>query len=435
MAPSDSETAGTPGAGPDAPSTGVPGHLTWYVGLLLIALPLAGFFDSFATTFRYTMITYVRKDFGVSFGEFVNLFTWVYLGSCLAFVPRVLADVFGRRVMLWITTAGLCFLQWLVGLARTPGEYIALMTLLAVFYKSDIWLLVISEEAPPRHRGLCAAITVAPAACGALVLGELVRRMGDEQGAWREVARFPIWGVIASIPLFFLVRETHHFREGRLDPAGRRRRRRLDLVWMPFRSGLIRPLLVMSALKMLFTGGVVVAMALLGTEYLRVDNGFGPEVVGRVVQMEVGAIMAAWVAAGFLSDRIGRHVSLYLFGGLYIAALLSLALLPKGSTFVIAAYVTQIFAGVAVFAILRVATMELFPNECRSIGTAWTDLFMTVFAAVTARLLGWVTASTIRAEHGVSLSACIIALALIVPLVLPLFSLLRETRGQALEEV
>ena len=399
---------------------------------LLVCLSLAGFFDSFATSFRYTMITYVREDFKVTFGFMVNMFTWVYLGSCLSFVPRVLADICGRKIILWTTMAGLCFLQWLVGLARTPYEYVALLLLLAVFYKSDIWLLVMSEEAPPRHRGLCAALTVAFSGCGALVLGELVHHMGAAPDAWRSVARFPLWGVFASLPVILFMRETSHFCQMR---SGLARRAGLRLMFAPFRRAFIKPLVVMSILKMLFAGGAIVTMALLGTEYLRVDNGFGPELIGRIVQLEVLAIMASWVVAGFLSDRIGRHACLYLFGALYVVALLQLALLPKGSTGVVIAYITQISAGIGVFAILRVATMELFPNDCRATASAWTDLFTTLFAAATARILGSITTPGTPGEHPIALSKCIIAVAVSVPLILPWFALLRETRGRRLEEV
>jgi len=412
---------------------GVPDHLTWYLVLLIAFLGLAGFFDSFATTFRYAMMTYVRAGFEMDFGPMVGMYRWVYLGSCLAFVPRVLADVWGRKAMLWTTMAGLCFLQWLVGFARTATEYIFLITVLSVFYKSDIWQLVISEEAPPRHRGLYAAVTAVLSACGGVALGGLVRQMGEDNAeAWRDVARFPVWGLFAGIPVVFFMRETRHFRATKLRRDGRIG---LDLLAAPFRRAYRRPLVVLSIMKVFFAGGAIVAISLLGTEYLRVDNGFGPATVGRVVQYEVVAIMAAWLSAGYLSDRLGRHLCLYVFGGLYVAALLNMALLPKGSNGVVIAFVVQIFASMAVFAILRVATMELFPNDFRAIGSAWTDLFMTMFAAGTATLLGYLTHKTDAGTYRIDLSTCIIAAAAVALMVLPLFALLRETHGRRLEEV
>jgi len=416
------------------PAGTVPDRLTPYLVFLLVCLSLAGFFDSFATSFRYTMLTYVREDFQVSFASMADLFTWVYLGSCLSFIPRALADVLGRRIMLWTTMVALCGLQWVLGFARTPYEYTLMLVFLAVFYKSDIWMLIMSEEAPPKHRGLFAALTVAISASGVLVLGELVRQMGPATDAWRDVARFPIWGLFASIPVLLFMRETHHFR-GLRSSATSKRYTSLRLLGAPFRRQFVKPLIVMSLLKMLFGGGAIVTMALIGTEYLRVDNGFPRELVGRIVQLDVLAIMAAWAIAGFLSDRIGRHRCLYLFGAIYVAALLHLALLPKGSMGVVIAHVAQCFAGIGVFSILRVATMELFPNDCRATGSAWTELLMTLFAAATARALSSITASTASAEHGVALSTCIIAVAVGVPFVLPFFALVRETRGQKLEEV
>ena len=426
---SSTDRVGSPDSGA---APGVPERLTRYLMLLLVFLALVGFFDTFATSFRYTMITYVRKDFGLSFSSMVNLFTWVYLGSCLSFIPRVLADVYGRRIMLCVTMAALCLFQWLIGFARTPFEYGMLLTLLAVFYKSDIWMLVMSEEAPPRQRGLFSAVTVAMGVCGALVLGELVRRMGPAADAWREIARFPIWGLFASIPLFFFVRETQHFRHRKsVNPKGAG----LRLLMAPFRRQYLKPLVVLSVMKMLLPAGAIVTMALLGTEYLRVDNGFGPEIVGRIVQGEILAGMGSWLVVGCLSDRIGRHSCLYLFGAFYVISLLCLALLPKGSTGVIIAFISQIFGATGVYAILRLATMELLPNDCRATGSAWTDLFMTLFAVLTTRTLGFITQPTARGEHWVSLSTCIIVVALGVLCVLPLFRFLRETRGQKLEEV
>ena len=436
MSPSKSQegTANAPLRVDRAPDSGsgVPERLTGYLLFLLLCLALAGFFDSFATSFRYTMLTYVREDFEVAFGSMVNMFTWVYLGSCLSFGVRALADVCGRKMLLWTTMAGLCLLQWILGFTRTPHQYIAVLTLLALFYKSDIWLLVMSEEAPPRHRGLCTALTVAISGSGALALGELIRRMGTATDAWREVARFPIWGLLALVPVLFFMRETRHFTRMKSAP---RRSVGWKVLLAPFRRAFLKALVVLSLLKMFFVGGAIVTLALLGTEFLRVDNGFGPAVIGRIVQLEVCAIMAGWLLAGFLSDRIGRHTCLYLFGALYVVALLNLALMPKGSAAVVVAYLGQILAGTAVYAILRVATMELFPNDCRAIGSAWTDLFMTLFAAGTARMLGALTAPTATAAHGVTLSTCIIAIAVLAALVLPWFALLRETRGQKLEEV
>ncbi|MFH1417798.1 MAG: MFS transporter [Planctomycetota bacterium] len=421
-----------------AAETGVPGQagvadrFTLYLVFLFLCLSTVGFVDSFATSFRYSMITYVREDLGESFASIVGTFKWVYLGSCLSFVPRVLADVFGRRLLLWITMVGLSLLQWALGFARTPHEYVLLLVLLAIFYKSDIWLLVMSEEAPPAHRGLCAALTVAFSCSGILVLGSLVHRMGDAPGAWRDVARFPVWGLLASIPILLFVRETCHFKNTRPKLTPRLSWR---LIRAPFQKEYRRRLIVMSVLKMFVAGGAVVMISLMGTEYLRVDNGFSQERIGRIIQLDVVAIIAAWAIAGALSDRIGRHRCLYAFGLVFVISLLNLALLPKGSIGVLIAYVAQACAATGVYAILRVVTLELFPNDFRATASAWTDLFMTLFAAVTAWFLSIITNSPDSGGPGVSLTTCIICVALVLPLVLPLFGLLRETRGSRLENI
>jgi MFS family permease len=322
---------------------------------------------------------------------------------------------------------GLCLLQWLVGFARNPTEYAVLLTLLAIFYRSDIWLVVMSEEAPPRHRGLYSALMVAASGSGSLVLGQLVKGMSDEPDAWKMVARFPIYGLVLSIPILLFMRETRQFLRTKNE-----KRKLVDwaVLWAPFRRPLLKLLIVVSLLKTVIAGGVMSAVAIIETEYLRVDNGFSQQIVGSLVQWDVFATTLGWLVAGFLSDRIGRRRCFYGMALFYVVSLLCLALLPKGSLGVMVASVTQNFAVLGVYAILRVATMELFPNVCRASASAWSDLFLTLFAAVVSMGLSGALKQT-----GVSLSTVIVLAALAVPLVVPLYALLPETKGRRLEEV
>lgn len=414
------------------PRATVPDKLTPYLALLLVFLSAAGFYDSFATSFRYTMTTYVRRSFDVDMGTMVGLFSWVYLGSCLAIVPRILADLVGRRWMLWVTMVSLCGLQWMLGFARSPMEYGLLLTLLAIFYRSDIWLVIVAEEAPPRHRGLYAAVMVAISGLGALVLGQLVKGMEDSDDAWRSVARFPVFGLILSFPILLFMRETRHFEALRKSRREGRRTKLVDwsLLITPFRGRLLRPLLLISTVKMIVAGGVMATIAIIETEYLRVDNGFSQETVGALIQWDVLAATLGWIVAGSLSDRIGRHRCLYLLAATYVASLLLFALLPRGSVGVMVFSVVHNFAILGVYAILRVVTMELFPNDCRATASAWSDLAVTLFAALTSRVLGGVMAAT-----GVPLSYVILGAAAVVPMVLPVYALLPETRARRLEEI
>lgn len=405
--------------------------LTPYLFMLGALLALSSFYDAFATTFRYSATTYVRQDFGISFSEITRLFTWLYLGSCLAFVPRWLADVYGRRWMLWISFTGMCGLQWLVGFSRGPVEYVATLTLLAIFYKSDVWMLVASEEAPPKLRARFIAIISGLGATGAMVLGLLIARMGDDPAAWRGVAQFPVWGLIASLPMLLLTREPKLLGSPRSIAGGRAL---ISSLLRPFRRSLARALWLLTALKIGFAGVAMGAMALISIEYLRVEHGYAPADIGRVVFFKVPAVVLAWIVVGAMADRWGRRPTVYVAGALYLGLLVTMAFAPRGGTMVAYAYVAQDAVSIGLFGILRVATMELLPNDCRATGSAWTDLFMTFAASVTAQLLGFAAAGE-PGGLGWSLSACILAVAAVAAFVLPLFALLPETRGRRLEQV
>jgi MFS family permease len=401
--------------------------LTPYFVFLFSAVSLVGFYDSFATAFRYRMTTYARQEYGVELSVMASLFTWIYLGSCLSFIPRVLADVVGRKYLLWLSLAGMCLLHWLLGFARSPVEYAALLTAVSIFYRVDLWLLVMSEEAPPRHRGTAMALMVAVAGLGTLALGELVKRMGSAIDAWRGVARFPIYGLFLSIPLLFFLRETRHFQQVRVQ-----NRRIMDcgLIWAPFDRRYRRPLFIISLLKMVVAGGVIAVISIVETDFLRVDNGFGQEIVGWLIQGDVFAITAGWLVAGLLSDRIGRRPTSYLLTAVFTVSLVLFALLPKGSVGVMVFSLVHNFASSGIYAVLRVAAMEYFPSDRRATAVAWTDLWAALFAAVSSWFLGIALGS-----WHLSLTAVILAAGAIVALVMPLYQLLPETIGRKLEEV
>lgn len=406
------------------PDEGGEGRRGWYLAVLLAYLALAEFCDSFATTFRYQMTTYVRADLGVEFPAMLHLLSLVYLGSCLGFVPRVAADVFGRRPTLLLVVLGLCILQWVVSLAQTPVQYAALLTLLAIFYKADIWVLVMSEEAPRLHRGLVSALPVLMGGIGAITLGEFVHRMGDAPEAWRSVARVPIWGAPLAVLFFFWTKETQPF-------AARAHRPRLawrDLLASPFRSHG-RALLLVTALKIVFLAGASAGLGLITSEFLRVANGFPAARVGRLVQLHTLAMMVGAAGGGWVSDRLGRVRCAQLFGVVFALSIAVMARLPAGSPWVGYAYVLGGLWDAGVIWVLRVVTMETFPTEMRGTGAAWTDLLPTIAAIGTAQSLAALT------HAGVSLPTILLGIAGLVLATVPAFSLLRETRGIDLERV
>lgn len=403
-----------------------PARSRGYLAFLLGYLTLAEFFDAFATAFRYHMTTYVRQDFGVELPVMLRMLSWVYVGTLLGFLPRMAADVVGRRIALAVVTAGLCAFQWLVGFARTPGEYAALLAVLAVFYKADLWTLVMSEEAPRTRRGLWTAMPVLLGGTGAVALGALVRHMGDDASAWRAVARMPVWGLPLVVVCALVMRETHAFLRVREE---RRRAPLLALALEPFRAGHARPLLVLTMLKLVYVAGATAALAMLGSEFLRVHNGFDPGRVGRLIQLQTIAMVVGAVFAGWLSDRVGRLATGRGAAICYGAALAAMVMVPVGSVWVAVCYVLQAFFDAGVICVLRLGTLECFPSRFRSTGSAWTEVVPTAAAIGTAQLLGAVTAA------GVGVPAVILAVAVLVVLVVPAFGLLRETRGVDLETV
>ena len=419
--------------GPDAgaESTGPFQRITRYQIGLVVMLGAVGFFDSYATSFRYKMTTYVRQDFEVDIGTMAGLFSWLYLASCAALAVRLLADLVGRRFVLFASMAGLCTLQWLTGYAENLTQYLWLMAGCALFYKCDLWLLVLSEEAPSQRRGLFMGLAVVIAGTGALVQGVLIAGMGEAADAWRSVARFGLFGVILSLVVLAYVRETRHFVQMRA-----RRRRVVDwsVLWRPFQGASLRPLMLVAVLKMVLMGGAWTTISILETEFLRVDNGFDTTRVGWLTTGDAIAIPLGWLLAGLLSDAIGRVRTSVLLAAFWVAALLCFVLLPRGSTEVMVLSIAHNFVSAGLFAILRLVSFELFPTDHRSTASAWTDIFTVLFAAANSQLIRWLTQGSPDGGLGVPVGHVILGVALVIPVLLPLYRLLPETAGRRLGE-
>jgi MFS family permease len=396
-----------------------------YLVVLLACLAFAEWVDSFATAFRYAMTTYVREDFGVPLPRMLQVLSLVYVGSFFGFVPRVLADVVGRRLVLWLVTVGLCLLQGLVSYARSPFEYAVVLTLLAVLWKADIWTLVMSEEAPPARRGLFATLPVLIGGAGGITVGLLIQHMGPAPGAWRWVARFPLWGLLLAGPMILVMRETRSFDLQRVT----RGRVTVDaLLRAPWRGAYARPLVLLIILKLVYLAVATATLALIGTEFLRTVHGFDQSQVGRLVQAQTLAMIVAAVAAGWLSDRIGRLRLGRLAVAGYAAALAALALAPVGSAVAAVCYVLQAFFDAGVLCMLRLVSIETFPRAFRATASGWTDAVPTVCAIGTSWAIGAL------AGGGVPLSTVILGVAVAVLAVSPLIGRLAETRRADLVE-
>jgi hypothetical protein len=61
-------------------SSAVGGISRYHIGLIM-AVGAVGFFDSYATSFRYRMTTYVREDFGVDIATMAGEFGWMYVAA------------------------------------------------------------------------------------------------------------------------------------------------------------------------------------------------------------------------------------------------------------------------------------------------------------------------------------------------------------------
>jgi len=88
----------------------------------------------------------------------------------LAWVIQFLADIVGRKPMLILVLFGMGLSSMVMGLSRTIGQVGIGFFLLWVCFSSDIWIIIVSEEAPEDRRARYASLITVVGALGALAI-------------------------------------------------------------------------------------------------------------------------------------------------------------------------------------------------------------------------------------------------------------------------
>ncbi|GAB4305940.1 MAG: niacin permease NiaP [Promethearchaeota archaeon] len=392
----------------------------------LFAMFLNEIWDTYNTTYPDAIVSEVRAFYGVTTAQYAWYLGWFSLGTYFVFVAQVLVDRVGRRPMLVAVFAGYGVANLMLNFAPTIQAYSAAMFLLYTCFSSDVWTIMVGEEAPPGKRAKYTSLVLVVGAAAVLPVS-LGRAYLIPAFGWRAMT----WFGLAALPLSLLllkVKETPVYEELKekkeRGDASDAPLRLGAVLSQPFRETYRWPFLVL--LLGSFALGVNYVFVKLGEDFLSNQRGFSDVDVGLVTVVVAVAAISGFVLTGFLGDRAGRKPTFFLFSGLLPVGLALLAHGNKPAIFVGILLAWMSFWGLGM--LLRLVTIETFPTNARGAATGWRTL---AFAAGTST--GAFLTSLVEPVLG--LAATFLAYALAFVAYVPLFAIVvRETKGTSLSE-
>lgn len=346
----------------------------------------------------YDLITFgnllplIQRGFGWSDATASYVATLVSLASLVvALVVGPLIDLAGRRLALFVTTAGAALSSGLAALAVGPVSLV-LVRALGGFGMSEqaVNAAYLNEILPARRKGLVYGIIQAGWPLGVMLSAGLAAVLEPTIG-WRGVFAVATFPLIVIFVLRIGLRESPYFlkirylrqlrrtgdqsaadalaRRWRLDLAADQRNTYAEL----FSPALCRHTIAVGAM---FFFKIIAdsQMTILATSILAQSKGVALTGALWTVVVGNGVAVLGYLACGWLGDRIGRREAVMLAQVLAAAATLLLLFVAQAMAAVIVCYALVLFCAQGAAAPFFAYVGESFPTRIRGSGAAYINI-------------------------------------------------------------
>jgi MFS family permease len=380
-------------------------------------------FDFMIYTF---VIPTLIAAWGMTRGEAGLIATSALLMSALGgWIAGALSDRFGRVRMLQVTIAWFAVCTFLCGFTDSFGELLVMRSLQGLGFGGEwaVGSVMIGEMIRADHRGKAAGTVQSGWAVGwgAAALAFAVSfSLLPEALAWRVL----FWVGLAPALLILYIRR--HVQDPPLYSATRARAVAQGAHFLEiFSPRLLRVTLLTSLMATGMQGGYYAVTTWLPT-YLKTVRGLSVLNTGGYLAVVILGALAGYLVAAWLSDRLGRRRTFFLFAICSALTAVSYTLVPLSNTamlwlgFPLGFFVSGNFSGVGAY------FTELFPSRVRGSGQGFAYNFGRGVGALFPALVGFLSASMPLGE-AIGLFAGIAYLVVILAV-----ALLPETRGKEL---
>lgn len=390
-----------------------------YLSYLIIVAILYDFFDSFVTNIPNVINELVIKDFGIAAEQYALALGFFSLGTFFALVSQSVADRVGRKPMLFIAFLGMGITCFSLSFAQNIIQFSISAFFMYVFFSSDIWTMMISEDGPKNSRARLITLVLTFGAIGSLMTAFFRDWFG-----WRGATWFGIVAIPCAIICLF-TKETNAY-----EIIKQQRRTGTQQgtkgIWMKPFHRRYRTCFI-GLMTVAFILGLNYLVITMGVTFTSIDKGFTVAQNDFLVVLLTISGVIGFIITGVLADKVGRKKSYYLFTIIMIAGLF-ITLLGLGDL----VYVGVFLFGMSIWGSMilsRVLSLESFPTDIRGAAAGWRTFFFAAGSSIGA-FVGSALIKSIR------LTGVFLVYGLILTLTIPLiWHCVGETKGRQLEEV
>lgn len=388
-----------------------------YLTILLIFLILLRMLDEFATNCNTALQSAVVNEFfvvgqGLSFQEGLSALTLastpLTLLSVVATLIVSLADRIGRKPMLLTSAIGIACGMICMFVSQNFGTYIFGYAVVTFFVSFDMHQLYIVEVAPESKRATWQALSAFFAQLAIVCVG-LLRLLNTEGGqlAWRNIYLVPaLVGLVVAILLIVFVRESDVFLKQRIafletpyeerNAASKKQSQQQNNGGIGKAFGFI---FKNKQMRWVFFSLLLFRFAIpaFATYYeaIMTSNNMGTDAVSLALIFMALACGVARLAAGYVSDKLGRKKAATIFSITTIVTLIVFILCAKSGVSPVVVGILLGFSTGSYWTIgdqIGLMMNESAPTSIRGSVTAAAGLLQ-VFVAIAAMIFAGVMIS------------------------------------------
>ena len=380
-------------------------------------------FDFMIYTF---VIPTLMAAWGMSKGQAGMIATSALLMSALGgWIAGALSDRVGRVRMLQITIAWFACFTFLCGFTQSFEQLLVVRSLQGLGFGGEwaVGSVMIGEIIRAEHRGKAVGTVQSGWAIGwgaAAAMFAVFFTLLPDDLAWRAL----FWIGLAPALLVLYIRR--HVKDPEVFTATRARTATQRAHFLEiFSPGLLRITLLTSLMATGMQGGYYAVTIWLPT-YLKTVRGLSVIGTGGYLAVIISGAFAGYLTAAWLSDRIGRRKTFFLFAVCSALTAVIYTLLPISDAqmlvlgFPLGFFVSGNFSGIGAY------FTELFPSRVRGSGQGFAYNFGRGIGALFPALVGYLSATMpLGTAIGLFAGSAFVVVILAV-------SLLPETRGKQL---
>ncbi|MHA1819294.1 MAG: MFS transporter [Promethearchaeota archaeon] len=400
-----------------------------YIIFIIIYFGLYEIFDSYNTSFYPSISSFIIADlFGNNVSFYYLSISVASIGLYVVFVVQFLMDVVGRKPILITVFFGMALSLILLGTASTVPQFTFYMFLLFIFFSSDVWVVIVLEEAPPDKRAIYSYLISFIGVVGVIIIPFMRTYLINalQPQTWRNMT---LIGYII-LPLAFLgffVKETRAFIEKKKSRQLRQNWRK-DIILIKLKklfgkeNGNIKRILVFIII------GIITGMNY--ASFQTIETFFRQYIANDTVSLiilvaSLGSILV-FATAGIIADKIGRKKLMIIFSStlpLFLVLLIFATMQQNLAMIFIFVVLTQIsFWGM--YTLSKIYCAESFDTDIRGTASAWRAISYAFGLTIGSLILSNLTT-------GLSLGMSYISIGIWSLIIVPplIHKYLKETKG------